>query len=452
MSTSAPAPATLDVSEVIDNSAIRPLHIALFALCLLCMIVDGFDVQALGYAAPAIIQEWRIAPALLGPVFGAGNFGVLVGQLSLAVLADRVGRRPVLIGGALFFGVTTLATAWVVSIPELLAVRFVAGMGLGSIVPNITALISEFSPRKRRIALLTWIGTGYTAGAAIGGFLAAWMIPRFGWPSVFYLGGAIPLVLAVLMFIWLPESLKLLVLRDRNSPKDVAYIAKWLHRVDPRVHVTSATTLVVLEENRSAASVMGLFRDGRATATATVLGGELHEPAQRVFAVELASDGCAWRRLFDVYRRARGDDASSRWYARAVPPRLARRAARFHSSADRDLRGCHDRGRADRAAGIAAGGARGGRVRRRSRYRRGATDRECVVGDVLSDVPRSTGLGWGLGIGRAGAIVGPVVAGWFIALQWSTHAIFLALAVPALISTVFVFALRRTMVLGSTSA
>ena len=93
MATPALAPTTLDVSQVIDNSAIRPLHIALFALCLLCMIVDGFDVQALGYTAPAIIQEWGIAPALLGPVFGAGNFGVLVGQLSLAVLADRVGRR-----------------------------------------------------------------------------------------------------------------------------------------------------------------------------------------------------------------------------------------------------------------------------------------------------------------------------------------------------------------------
>src|SRR5438067_13483694 len=98
-STPGAVPDTIDVGEVIDNSRVQPLHYGIFVLCALCMIMDGFDVQALGYVAPAIIGEWKIAPALLGPVFGASNLGVLVGQLSFTMLADKVGRRPVLLVG-----------------------------------------------------------------------------------------------------------------------------------------------------------------------------------------------------------------------------------------------------------------------------------------------------------------------------------------------------------------
>src|SRR5580704_9627181 len=111
VSASSPGPAAIDVSEMIDAASVGALHVGIFALCALCMVMDGFDVYALGYIAPAIVQEWKISPALLGPVFGAVNVGVLVGQVSFTMLADRIGRRPVLIGGVLFFGVMTFFTA-----------------------------------------------------------------------------------------------------------------------------------------------------------------------------------------------------------------------------------------------------------------------------------------------------------------------------------------------------
>lgn len=253
----------LDVRDVIDRARLHALHYRIFALCALCMIMDGFDVQALGYVAPAIIQDSTIAPALLGPVFGASNFGVLVGQLSFTMLADKIGRRPVLIGGTVLFAALTLLTGFVNSVSQLLIMRFIAGTALGSIIPNATALVGEFSPAKVRIALVTYIGVGFTVGAAIGGFIAAWLIPTFGWRSVFYFGGIVPLGLAVVMMFWLPESLPLLVLRG----KKLEYVREWLRRIDPRAPVGPDTRLVLREENRGGVPAIHLFREGRGIAT-----------------------------------------------------------------------------------------------------------------------------------------------------------------------------------------
>src|SRR5437870_5431517 len=156
-STGSLAPGTIDVGEVIDHSPLRGVHYGIFTLCALCMIMDGFDVQALGYVAPAIIGEWKIAPALLGPVFGASNLGVLIGQLTFTMLADKVGRRPVLILGTVAFSILVILTGMVQSVPQLLAMRLIAGMALGSIIPNATALIGEYSPSKVRIRMVIYI-------------------------------------------------------------------------------------------------------------------------------------------------------------------------------------------------------------------------------------------------------------------------------------------------------
>jgi AAHS family 4-hydroxybenzoate transporter-like MFS transporter len=174
-----PVTRPVNISERIDAAPIGTLQITTFAICLLCLIMDGFDVQALGYVAPEIVRAWGISNAALGPVFGASNFGVLIGSLVFSMLADRIGRRPILAGATLFFGVMTLVAARANSVGELLAVRFIAGIGLGCIIPNATALVGEYSPRRLRGPLMMIIGgVGFTGGAAIGGFIAAFLIPR----------------------------------------------------------------------------------------------------------------------------------------------------------------------------------------------------------------------------------------------------------------------------------
>src|SRR5439155_12400814 len=140
----------IDITEVVDKSKIGGFQIGIYIICTLCLIMDGFDVQAMGYVAPAIIRDWNISNAALTPVFTAALLGVLVGSLLFSMVADRIGRRPVLIGATLVFSLLTLLTARAGSLGTLIAIRFFAGLGLGGIMPNAMTLVGEYSPRRLR--------------------------------------------------------------------------------------------------------------------------------------------------------------------------------------------------------------------------------------------------------------------------------------------------------------
>jgi AAHS family 4-hydroxybenzoate transporter-like MFS transporter len=169
-----------------------------------------------------------------------------------------------LIGTAVFFAVMTLLTARAASVEELLILRFIAGIGLGSTLPNATPLVGEYSPRRLRIPMMMILtGAGFTSGAAIGGFVAAWLIPAFGWRSVFYIGGSVPLVIALLMYFWLPESMQFMVLRNKSKEK----LREWLKHIDPTISTSANTEYVVHEEARGGVPVIHLLREGRATVT-----------------------------------------------------------------------------------------------------------------------------------------------------------------------------------------
>ncbi|CAB3787729.1 4-hydroxybenzoate transporter PcaK [Pararobbsia alpina] len=200
------AKGSIDVGKVIDGGRVNGLQIGLLIMCGLCLVLDGFDVQAMGYVAPAIIHAWGISKASMGPVFGASLFGLMLGALGLSVLADKIGRRPVPIGATFAFGCLMLATTRVTNIDALLVLRFVTGLALGCIMPNAMSLAGEFSAARMRVTSMMLISCGFTAGAAAGGFVSAALIPAFGWPSVFIAGGVLPLILALAMAIWLPES------------------------------------------------------------------------------------------------------------------------------------------------------------------------------------------------------------------------------------------------------
>ena len=432
----------VNIADRIDNRPVGALQVATFAICLLCLIMDGFDVQALGYVAPEIVREWSIANAALGPVFGASNFGVLVGSLVFSMLADKIGRRPILIGATAFFGVMTIAAARAAAVGELLGLRFVAGIGLGCIIPNATALVGEYSPRRLRGPLMMIIGgVGFTGGAAIGGFIAAVLIPRFGWRSVLYFGGAAPLLIAVAMLLWLPESLQFLVLRR----KDRATIARWLRRIDPTVPSGPDVELVVSEANREGVPVVHLFREGRGAVTIllwvvnfmnllnlyflaswlpTVVRDAGHSASTAVLAGTIlqvggtiGTLGLAWLigHLGFIPVLTASFGLASVTIALVGQPGLSI-ALLF--------------GLVFIAGWCVVGGQPG---------------INALAGTFYPTALRSTGVGWGLGIGRAGAIVGPVVGGEFMRRQWSTRDIFFAAAGPAFISTVALLALRVTM-------
>jgi len=208
-------PRTANVQTLINDNPFSAWQWVIFALCFVIVLLDGFDTAAIGFIAPSLIKEWGVTKPMLGPVLSAALFGLAAGALTAGPLADRFGRKVVLLVVVTLFGVACLASSFAADLSSLTALRFVTGLGLGAAMPNAVTLMSEYCPDTRRATLTNLMFCGFPLGAAFGGFLAAWMIPQWGWRSVLVLGGATPLVLAVLMLALLPESVRFLVVRRR---------------------------------------------------------------------------------------------------------------------------------------------------------------------------------------------------------------------------------------------
>ena len=432
------AAARIDPADVLDRSPIGPLQIRVFALCMICLIMDGFDVQALGYAAPAIIRDFGVDRSLLGPVFSAGNFGVLLGSLFFSPLADRIGRRPIIVAMTLFFSVMTLATSQAHNLSQLLWLRLVSGIGLGAIMPNATALIGEFSPARKRVVLMMCITVGFTAGAAFGGGIAAALIPAFGWRSVFYFGAAVPLVIAIIMLAALPESIQFLVVRGSHLDQ----VRRWLSAIDPHLTIDESTEFVANEERRGGAPFLHLFREGRGTATlllwvanfmnllnlyalsnwlATVVDGMGYSTRTSVLVSTTLQVGGTIGTFGLAWLIARRGFMTTLIGSFAVATLAI--AAIGHPGISLTLLFVL----VFIAGWCVVGGQPG---------------LNALEATFYPTYLRATGVGWALGVGRAGAIVGPYIGGILLANRWSTEQLFLAAAVPALISACAMIAIR----------
>lgn len=224
----------------------------IFALCFFIVLLDGFDTAAIGYIAPSLIQEWGVTKPALAPVLSAALFGLAAGALSAGPLADRFGRKRLLVVSVLIFGVACLASSFAGSLTELTVLRFITGLGLGAAMPNAVTLMSEYCPDARRATLTNAMFCGFPLGASLGGFLAAWMIPQWGWRSVLLLGGIAPLVLVVLLVIFLPESVRYMV--AKGFP--VLRIAAVLQRISATA--ASARNFVMTEKKVVGESLSGV--------------------------------------------------------------------------------------------------------------------------------------------------------------------------------------------------
>ena len=207
-----------DVRRLIDERPISKYQWFIFAILFLVNAADGFDAVAIGFVAPALLREWSLTKAALGPVMSAALVGLAIGAFGAGPLADRVGRKPVLVGAVLCFGVFSLLCANATSVTALTALRFLTGIGLGALMPNATTLMSEYAPARKRSLLVNTMMCGFSLGAAGGGVLAAFLIPRLGWQSVFVVGGLIPIVLVAALAA-LPESIRFLVAKGRTGEK-----------------------------------------------------------------------------------------------------------------------------------------------------------------------------------------------------------------------------------------
>jgi len=255
-------PRDVNVTSLIDDRPLSPLQWLVFVLCSLAAFLDGADSQSIGVAAPLIAAGFGMPMGSFAPAFSAGLFGATIGALTFGPLGDRFGRKRMLIVAVLLLSVFTLLTAVARTFPELLAIRFLGGLGLGGATPCFITLCAEYTPRRRRAMLASVLWAAYPLGASLGGVVNATVIPALGWQAVFYIGGGLPLLVAVLMAFLLPESLSYLVARGGSSSQAqsiVRKLDKTLAGQDMRLLANTETPVKV--------SLGSLFTEGRATGT-----------------------------------------------------------------------------------------------------------------------------------------------------------------------------------------
>jgi len=430
-------PQTVDVSQVLENSKISRFQIGTFILCGLCLIMDGFDVQAIGYVGPALIKDWSLRPDQLGIIVSAALFGILVGSIGFSAIADRIGRRPVLVIATLFFAVTTLMTARAQSFAELRLIRFIAGIGLGGIMPNAVALVGEYTPQRLRVAMVLVVTNGLNLGAVLGGLIAASLVQDYGWRSIFFVGGVIPLVIGALMFLWLPESLQFLVLRSNATAK----VAAWVKRIDPTARVDANTKFVVREQKAKGVPILHLFSGGRAVGTTLLwvinfmnllnlyfLAGWLPTLVSQSYSVRVSQlvgttlqlGGVVGTFLFSLLIGRFGfvPVLSTAFLTACISIALIGQPALALTLLFAVVF----------IAGFCIVGSQGALNALSASY-------------YPTDL-RSTGVGSGLGVGRIGGIIGPSIAGTLLAAGWTNREVFYTAAIPALTSAVTMLSLR----------
>lgn len=220
---------TTDIQAFINDHPFSKFQWMILALCFVTVAMDGFDTAIIGFIASDLVQEWGVQKSDLGPVMSAALVGLAVGALTAGPMADRIGRKKVLVLSILVFGGFSLVTAFATNLTQLTLLRFLTGLGLGAAMPNAATLMSEYAPERRRALLVNLMFVGFPIGSSMGGFISAWLIPHYGWQSVLILGGVMPLALAVLLIFLLPESARYMVVKNQPQHK----IATILKRIAP---------------------------------------------------------------------------------------------------------------------------------------------------------------------------------------------------------------------------
>jgi AAHS family 4-hydroxybenzoate transporter-like MFS transporter len=242
----------VNVQEFLNRHPFSSFQWGIFVLCFLIVLLDGFDTAAIGFIAPSLLKEWGLQKAALAPVLSAALFGLAAGGLVAGPVADRLGRKTVLVGAVMLFGAACVWSAFSSSLAQLTFLRFVTGLGLGAAMPNAVTLMSEYCPDQRRATLTNMMFCGFPLGAALGGFLAAWMIPHWGWRSVLLLGGGVPVALALVMLVRLPESVRYLVAKRLPAER----VRAALRRIAPSAD--QASSFVMAEQAAADVSSTGI--------------------------------------------------------------------------------------------------------------------------------------------------------------------------------------------------
>ncbi|MDF2876700.1 MAG: hypothetical protein K0R22_3383 [Sporomusa sp.] len=208
--------------------------------------LDGFDFAAISFAAPDLMKEWHLSPQTFGVIFSAGTIGMMLGAPIFGYIGDKIGRRKSLFFSTMCVGITTGATVLANSLEVLLILRFVNGIAIGGVLPGSIVLVSEYAPKGSGVKWVSGMFTGYSVGGIAGALLASWLLPLYGWQSIFVVGGILPIVAGGLGYLMLPESIRFLALKPENRGEIVKIAAK----LQPGLLIDPDAEFVMLDEKK----------------------------------------------------------------------------------------------------------------------------------------------------------------------------------------------------------
>ena len=414
----------IDVGALIDAGPLSALQKRIFVLCGLVAVLDGVDTFSIGVAAPSIAAKLSIPLSSFGPVFSAALFGATLGAFGFGPLADRFGRKPLLVAAALIFSAFTFLTAFAHSYATLLAVRFFAGIGLGGATPCFLTLAAEYAPARLRASVTSALWAGFPLGGMIGSFMNGWLIAHYDWTSLFVVGGVAPLLVAVLIAAFAPESVRYLAARVGSG----AAIGAILGRLAPAsARFDAGLRFTTTERPLAGTPVKNLFTEGRALATpllwvpffmafGVLIVVILWTPAllrqagmpapQAAFVVAIHGAGgfigmAAAGRLFARFGMAALVPAFLLGSVFTILLGHAGLSVPFAAICDGLIGVC---------VGIGASGV------------------IAMTAMVYPTPIRSAGMGWAMGMGRLGQVCAPLLVGALLVAGWSVEAVFLLVA------------------------
>ena len=418
---------TFRVDAVIDAQPVCALQIRVVALCCLAAALNGFDGQIIGFLAPTIATDLKVDIRAFGLVFSAGFVGLMLGAMSIGPLGDRVGRKRALLSSMLIFGVFAMLTGWARSFNDLVLLRFLTGVGLGGSLPNLAALATEYVPDRLRRIPASLIGAAIPTGAMSAGIIAAATLQSWGWRSMFYLGGMLPLTLAGVLYFALPESVRYLTLDPSRRATVRAIMARiWPEAATFEARFTESPPTV------TGGSILDLFRASRGTITASlwiinimsfmVLYFIISWMPALLEAVKLpAQVGIMAITTFSL-----GGIIGSV----AEGPLMNRFSAELVLFVEYSLFAA--------LIGVLAISPMYPLVIALLSFGLGLSLQAAQAGLIILAVTlypieiRSTGTGWSLAVGITGSIIGPLLGQWALRAGWSSQQIFAASAYPAL--------------------
>ncbi len=423
---------SLTASEIMDRRPLSRFQAAIVGLCALIVVLDGFDTQCIGFLAPPIAKTLNFPLKAFGPVFAFGLLGLMISSMTMGPVADLWGRKWPLVFSTLTFAVFALLTSRVTSFEQLIVFRFLTGLGLGGAIPNAFALASEYVPRRLMAVSATTLSAGMPLGALSAGLISSVMLPKWGWQSIFYVGGILPLAVAILLVAKLPESVRFLSARNAHPRKIAAIMA----RISPELAVAPERLRIEQPERRKDVPVKDLFAEGRAMGTILLwipylmnllvlffivswLPALLRQDGMDVSAGVAAISAFSLGGIIGSVGQGplmKGLGSYSTMLGEFIFGTFCIGLLAFNSSSFPVMIGLVF------ILGCCVQGAQAGL--------------NALIVGFYPTTMRATGMGWASAVGRIGSISGPVLGGILLSLSWNTQQIFLSAGLPAVCAAV----------------